>query len=395
MPSELESSTTFWDAHRRRTTNTSFGKRLSRTVAPVTIEDINIAEKIFGPDIGTLKGKTTRRKPPVVREDIVEIPPEIKLQCKDLVYSMDVMFVNSLPVLTGIDARIRYRSSVKLKNRTAEELYSALDQIFRVYNHAGFFIKNIHCDNEFRSIMDAVKDELGCTMNYYPAQEHVSEAERNIRTIGERIRALFHLLPYNKLPKVMLKHLTLLCTRQLNYFPAKGGVSAYFSPHVIMTGTDLDYAKHCQIPFGAYVQANEDKPPKNNNKPRTLDAIYLSPMTNKQGGHWVMDLRTGRAITRPQVWEVPVTDRVIKAVETMAEDEGFKTLKIMNRKKVLLFPADWTAGVEYDDNVDENQNDEENDEDDDENYDNNELENEIDEDFDDEQAYAKVVGIGS
>ena len=29
---------------------------------PVTIEDVNIAEKIFGADIGTMKGKTTRKK---------------------------------------------------------------------------------------------------------------------------------------------------------------------------------------------------------------------------------------------------------------------------------------------------------------------------------------------
>jgi hypothetical protein len=30
---------------------------------PVTVEDINIAEKIFGPDVSSLKGKFTRRKP--------------------------------------------------------------------------------------------------------------------------------------------------------------------------------------------------------------------------------------------------------------------------------------------------------------------------------------------
>jgi hypothetical protein len=26
---------------------------------PITIDDINIAEKVFGPDVGALKGKTT------------------------------------------------------------------------------------------------------------------------------------------------------------------------------------------------------------------------------------------------------------------------------------------------------------------------------------------------
>ena len=45
---------------------------------PVTVEDVNIAEKIFGPDMDTLKGKSTRKKPKPVKSDTVEIPPEIK-----------------------------------------------------------------------------------------------------------------------------------------------------------------------------------------------------------------------------------------------------------------------------------------------------------------------------
>jgi hypothetical protein len=41
---------------------------------PVTTEDVNIAEKIFGPDLATLKGKMTRRAPVPVIEDRIEIP---------------------------------------------------------------------------------------------------------------------------------------------------------------------------------------------------------------------------------------------------------------------------------------------------------------------------------
>jgi hypothetical protein len=45
---------------------------------PVTVEDVNIADQIFGPDMSSLKGKSTRRKPkPPVRQDLIEIPKEL------------------------------------------------------------------------------------------------------------------------------------------------------------------------------------------------------------------------------------------------------------------------------------------------------------------------------
>ena len=149
----------------------------------------------------------------------------------------------------------------------------------------------IHCDQEFKPIMDQVKDELDIQMNYTITEEHVPEAERNNRTIAGRIRAAYHLLPYKTMPKLMLRYLAMVCTHQLNLFPAKGGISPYLSPHVLVGGQNLDYEKHCQIPFGAYIQANQENNPKNTNAPRTIDAIYLRPVPhNIQGGHELMDL---------------------------------------------------------------------------------------------------------
>ena len=41
---------------------------------PVTVEDIEIAKKIFGPGVSTLKATTTRKTPKMVVDDFIEIP---------------------------------------------------------------------------------------------------------------------------------------------------------------------------------------------------------------------------------------------------------------------------------------------------------------------------------
>ena len=46
---------------------------------PVTPQDVVIANKLFGPDVGELKGKTTRRGPPIVDSPVsVDITPILK-----------------------------------------------------------------------------------------------------------------------------------------------------------------------------------------------------------------------------------------------------------------------------------------------------------------------------
>jgi hypothetical protein len=102
-------------------------------------------------------------------------------------------------------------------------------------------------------------------MNFANPQEHVPEAERNNRVIKERIRSNYHQLPYKQLTKTMTKYLVMECTKKLNFFSLKRGISKLYSPQIILHQKNLDYTKHCKYTFGLYVQGHNEPTPSNTN----------------------------------------------------------------------------------------------------------------------------------
>jgi hypothetical protein len=165
----------------------------------VTVEDVFNAEKIFGPDVASLKGKTARSKAAIVRNDEIVVPPELKTQCTNLTLYIDIMFVNGMPMLTRVDDLIRHRACVPMKSQHADQLYSGLDEILRFYNKHGYLVKRIRADNEFRVMLQPIQDNLDVEIELANVGDHVPQAERNNRFLGERFRACYHNLPCNVL----------------------------------------------------------------------------------------------------------------------------------------------------------------------------------------------------
>jgi hypothetical protein len=120
---------------------------------------------------------------------------------------------------------------------------------------------------------------------------------------------------------------------------------------MIIHQENLDFHKHCMIPFGTYIQAHNEPVNLNSQHPRTLNCVYLRYLNNKQGGHELLDLQTGSIITRRQVTPLPMTRNVIEMVHTRADKDKMPSgLKITTKHGMVLHDDTFIAGVESESN---------------------------------------------
>ena len=98
---------------------------------------------------------------------------------------------------------------------------------------------------EFKKLTQELEPTIN--VNLASAQEHVPEAERNNRTIQERIRSIYHTLPFDALPSTLLKYLVMFATEKLNYFTPKGGSIPKFQSQGHYTWSGPRLSKTLQV----------------------------------------------------------------------------------------------------------------------------------------------------
>ena len=312
---------------------------------PVTLDDIKIAQHIYGPDIATVKGKTTRRRNRPVVHDTVELPKELYKAQRNVELCIDALFVCGMIFLTTISRHIMYRTAQWVQRKELSHYSDALVQVLKLYLRAGFKVTRISADREFKPLLDELQQEHGFTPNYANAQEHVAPAERNNRTIQERVRAVYHRSPLKTPPKRIIEVMVTECTKRLNYFPAKGGCSAYYSPREILHKVKISFERHCRVPLLQYVLAHDEPQLSNTLRARALDCLYVGPTDNAQGGHECYHIPSKRLITRAFVTPIPFNPEVIESLDSLGRRQGITDFKITDRRGSLLYNSASIAGV--------------------------------------------------
>jgi len=297
----------------------------------ISEQDVRNALSIFGPDLGSLKGKTTRRGEPHVALEMRPIPEDIMQRHSDVVVAFDVMYVNGIAFAVSISRAIKFGTAEAIANRKAETLLTSIKRIQMTYAKRGFRVMTVAGDNEF-SMLAGPLSNVGITLNVVTADEHVPEIERHIRTLKERCRSVFNTLPFKRIPNRMIVELVYAMNFWLHAFPAKDGISSSISPRELVTGLALDASKHCVIAYGTYVQTHE--PHDNTMASRTIGAIALRPTGNAQGGHYFYSLATGRLIIRNNWTELPMPADVIARVEKLSENASMNRLMFGDRRNI-------------------------------------------------------------
>jgi hypothetical protein len=284
---------------------------------PVSKRDIMAAEDIFGPDIGSVKGKTTRRTPRrVSTEDAFTVlPKSVHDRYRDVTICADLMHVNGITFFVTFSRHIRFGSIEVIPNKNQATLFKAMKQIAAVYHNGGFRIRHAFMDGAFECLRDDLH-EMQIMLNTTARDEHVGDIERFIRTVKERMRATFSMLPFDHVPDRMVMELAKREVFWLNSFPLADGVSTTLGPRTIVTGATLSYERHCRFDFGDYVQTHEEH--DNTMASRTIGAIALRPTGNIQGSFRFFSLLTGRVLTRNAATKLPMPAEVANRMQLLA-----------------------------------------------------------------------------
>ena len=272
------------------------------------------------------------------------------------------MYVNRVPLLVTLSRNIKFGTMEAVKDRKEATLLKGIATVTALYRKAGFKVTTALMDGEFVPLRGGLA-EIGVTLNETSRDEHVGDIERYIRTVKERMRAIYNTLPFHKVPGRLVIEMAKTVVFWLNAFPPLGGASRDLSPRTILTGQKVDYKRHCRFQFGEYVQTHEEH--DNSMNPRTVGALALRPAGNGQGSFYFLSVTTGRVLNRLHATALPMPDDIIDKVHRMARQQKNNPGLIFADRN--LQQDEWDDDDEDED--DETYHDDDGDNDDDDPYD--------------------------
>ena len=259
----------------------------------VDLSDFKNYLKICDQPIESIRAKTTR-----VKNAYIPISDQARQQmlqdrCIDL--ALDIFFVSGYVFMIVVNLAFDLTNIRVLKDRSAAEILDAIKEFINIYSAYNWKVRRIYSDME-KGVMSAEKEILECEkvfIEYVAPGSHVSVAERKIRTIKERSRAMLQNIKH-KLPLKLLPWLIKYAVIRLNQCETVH--TSGTSPREVLTGEVLDLHKDLPLKFGQIVEIAKPVQDSTMNA-RTEPAIYIGPANNQAASHFFCN-KNGQIVMR-------------------------------------------------------------------------------------------------
>ncbi|KAA8498721.1 Copia protein [Porphyridium purpureum] len=297
----------------------------------VTVRDIDRSIALWGPALPALKGRTTGHKTPAVPEAPLTMP------FRDAQMCCDIMAVDRNLFLISVVKPFQFFMATPIRNKSAEDIHAALTKQLKTLRGHQVIVRMIHSDRE--SGVKAVVDwmhENGILPELTGAGEAVQAAERGIRLVKERARAVISGLPF-VLPRLLVPALVEYCVQRINGLQSSvsSGALSGRSPKEEMTGRVLDAKRDLALGFGDYVQVHAAHV-DNSMAERTVGCIALHPTENLSGAWNFLNLNTVAMTVRQSWTSLPTPDFVLDRLNELAATRGQVEVGIEGNASVSL-----------------------------------------------------------
>ena len=120
--------------------------------APVTRPSLVASNKIFGPDLNLIKGKTVLLKTLEVRITIANVPISIMSHHSNVTLAAYILYVKNITFLVSISVSIKFIILKRIINHKAKTIDTAFTRIKKEYLPRVFTLSVAKVDNEFEPL---------------------------------------------------------------------------------------------------------------------------------------------------------------------------------------------------------------------------------------------------
>jgi hypothetical protein len=279
--------------------------------APFGPKDIAIAEQLFGPSEARVKGKATRAKLTV---NSLPADGEKCTLADQEIHADHFQVCGRWFLLSTVVPLGQLLVSETTRKRGGARCKAIVNKHISICRSHGFNVTRVVVDLESPLVALAEKGADALVVPIAKGQ-HVQRAERQIRTLKERARAILHSLPY-RLPARCIVHLVTYIVQKYNALPRRS--TGPVPPNELFTGRKFSFKHDARSAFGSLVLSREPDT-DNSMTARARTCLVMSQVTNLSDNWYLLDLDKGTFVRRASWDDIPLSDGALERIKAIAD----------------------------------------------------------------------------